>query len=468
MWDQLPFGNRDPSEQDVNATLPINGDDEVRHMSIKRLLAVVFATALVVAACGDDDGDDSADGGGDGGGETSSITIQAHQGNQDEADELEAIVERFNASQDTVEASVTFVPEADYASTLSGQSAGGELASTDIVEMDASFAFNYAWNGDLQPIDECVDDELLDDLLPSIIEQGTYAGDLWALGMFDSGLGLWASRSALEEVGARIPESPDDAWTIDEFDQILADLQAAGWDQPLDLKINYGQGEYYSYGFAPIIWSSGGDLIDRDTYETAEGMLNSPEAVAAMERYQAWHENDYVDDNEDDAAFIEGRSAISWVGHWETARYTEELGDDLVLVPLPDFGEGTRTGQGSWQWAIGADADFDAACEFMQFLMEPEQIESMTTAAGAIPARTSVAETYEITAEGGPGHLYVVQHEEGLSVPRPPHPSYQTISSAYNEAVGTIISGGDVQGTLDEAVAVIDEDLEANDYYPEP
>jgi multiple sugar transport system substrate-binding protein len=443
----------------------------MRRSRTLKWLGLLLAIVLVAAACGDDSGGEGAAGEGCDGTipDGAEIEVQAHEGNEAEKLALEGMVEEFNGSQDEVMASLTFVPEADYASSLSGASAGGDLSSVDVVEMDASFAFTYAWNGDLQPLDSCVDDELTDDLLSSIVEQGTYADQLWALGMFDSGLGLWASASALEDVGARIPEGPGDAWTVDEFDQVLADLQANGFDQPLDVKVNYGEGEFYSYGFSPIVWSAGGDTIDRDTYETADGFLNTPEVVESMERFQGWYDNDYIDDNEDDAAFIDGRSAISWVGHWEFARYSEELGDDLILLPLPDFGEGTATGQGSWQWAMGSDAvDPDAAWAFISFLMEPEQVLTMTEAAGAIPARTSVAADYAPTAEGGPEELYVIQHEEGVSVPRPPHPSYQTISSAFNEAVGTIVSGGSVQGALDEAVETINQDLEDNDFYPEP
>ncbi len=446
-----------------------------------KLLGLFLVVAMIAAACGDDDDDAAGDTGGDGGdgGEVaaacdgeipagSTIEVQAHEGAETEKLELETIVDEFNSSQDEVTASLTFVPEGDYAATLSGASAGGDLANVDVVEMDSSFAFTYAWNGDLQPLDGCIEDELRDDLLPSIIEQGTYADQLWSLGTFDSGLGLWASRSALEGVGATIPETPADAWTIDEFDQVLADLQAAGFEQPLDLKINYGQGEFYSYAFSPIVWSAGGDTVNRDTYETADGSLNSPEVVAALERFQGWYDADYVDANEDDAAFIEGRSAISWAGHWETARYSEALGDDLVLLPLPAFGDSTATGQGSWQWAMGSGAaDADAAWAFISYLMAPEQVEATTAAAGAIPSRPSVAETYEPTSDGI-ASFFVLQHEEGVSVPRPPHPSYQTISSAFNEAIGTIVSGGDVQGALDDAVTVIDDDLEANDFYPEP
>ena len=393
------------------------------------------------------------------------IEIWWHEGAEAEVLAVEEFVEEFNAAQDAVTATLTLVPEADYAAALSGAAASGDLP--DVVDMDASFAFNYAWSGDLQPIDTCVPDELADDLLPSIVEQGTYAEQLWALGMFDSGLGMYADASVLEEVGVDIPTSPEEAWTAEEFTDLLGALRDAGFERPLDVKQNYGQGEYYSYLYQPFLWSAGTDTLDRDA-EVADGTLNSPEAVDALTIFQGWFEEGYVDDNTDDAAFVEGRTPVSMVGHWEYANYKDALGDDLVVLPLPDFGEGTRSGQGSWQWAVGADADADAAWEFIAFTLEPEQMERMSEASGAIPSRQSVAEGTERFGPGGDLELFRVQLEDGWTVPRPPHPAYPTISSAFNQAIQTIIDGGDVAGALDTAAAEIDADIEANEGYPPP
>lgn len=427
--------------------------------------AVVLAglLALTAAACGGDSAEAAA--GCDGTISQNEIEIWWHEGAEAEVETVQSFVDEFNASQDEVTATLTLVPEGDYASTLSAAAASDDLP--DVVDTDASFAFNYAWSGDLQPIDSCVSDELRSELLPSIVRQGTYADQLWAVGMFDSGLGMYASRSALDAVGMRIPAGPDDAWTIDEFDALLADLREEGFERPLDVKKNYGQGEYYSYLYQPIVWSAGADVLAPD-FSTADGYLNSPEAVEALSRFQQWHTEGYVDDNEDDAAFVDGRSALSMVGHWEYNRYSEALGDDLVVVPLPDFGEGTRTGQGSWQWAVGANADADAAWRFIEFTLEPAQQERMSEASGAIPSRAEVAEATERFGPGGDLELFRVQLEEGFTVPRPPHPSYPTVSSAFNQAIQDIIDGGDVQAALDQAVAEIDADIDDNEGYPEP
>ena len=395
----------------------------------------------------------------------SEIEIWWHEGAEAEIRVVEEFVEEFNASQDEVTATLTLVPEADYAEALRGAAAAGDLP--DVVDTDASFAFSYAWAGDLQPIDTCMSPELQDDLLSSIVQQGTYADRIWAVGMFDSGLGQYAYRPALEEIGARIPEHPSEAWTVEEFNEILADLREAGWEQPLDVKQNYGLGEYYSYLYMPFVWSAGTDVLAPD-FSQADGYLNSDAAVEALSHKQMWHDEGYVDANEDDAAFIEGRSVVSMVGHWEYTRYKDAFGDDLVVLPLPDFGDGTRSGQGSWQWAVNADSDADAAWKFIEFTLEPERMTRMADAAGALPARSSVAEDHDLWGPGGDLELFRIQLEEGYTVPRPPHPVYATVSSAFNQAIHDIIDGADVRQALNRAAAEIDSDIEANQGYPEP
>lgn len=88
-------------------------------------------------------------------------------------------------------------------------------------------------------------------------------------------------------------------------------------------------------------------------------------------------------DTADDSNFLQKRAPISWTGHWMYAPYEEAAGDDLVLLPLPDFGDGSRTGMGSWGWALGnAGGDPDAAMAVIGYLVSDDVILSITDVNG--------------------------------------------------------------------------------------
>jgi multiple sugar transport system substrate-binding protein len=184
---------------------------------------------------------------------------------------VEKQVAAFNRSQGEVRARLVTLPRGEYDRQVRAAAASGDLP--DVLDFDGPFLYNYAWSGKLKPLDSCVPRRLLDDLLPSIRQQGTYAGQLWGLGTFDSGLGLYVRPSILRAIGARIPTGTDDAWTAAEFTEILHRLRRAGYRRPLDLKLNYiaSTPEWPAYGFSPAVWSAGGDLIDRRNYRQVDG-----------------------------------------------------------------------------------------------------------------------------------------------------------------------------------------------------
>ena len=416
------------------------------------LLFVALPVAL--AACG---GERSGDVGG-------IINVWAHAGQESERRVLLEQVARFNASRSDIQVRLTLIPEGSYNAQVQAGAVAGDLP--DLLEFDGPFLYSYVWQGRLQPLDALLPEGVQADLLPSIIEQGTYHGRLWSVGTFDSGLGLYADRVRLEQAGIRIPDlaSP---WDVAEFDGILERLAALDADgQVLDLKLNYA-GEWYTYGLSPLIQSAGGDLIDRTDYARAEGVLDGQSAVGAMRRIQSWIIGGRVDPNIDDAAFATRRVALALGGHWNYPQYSERLGDDLQLLPLPDLGQGPKTGQGSWCWAVTVDSRYpQAAADFLAFLLEPDQVLAMTQANGAVPATRAAIARSPLYRPGGPLDLFVQQLDGGYAVPRPTTPAYPVITAEFQKAFDRIRSGGDVQSALHRAASVIDTEIEDNQGYP--
>ena len=419
-------------------------------------LVIVLSAAWLLAACGGDPPRESG---------TIALQAWAHAGQEAERDTLRAQVARFNREREDVRVRLRFIPEGSYDAQVQAAAVAGDLP--DLLEFDGPFLYRYVWQGHLVPLEDYLPPDLVDDLLPSLLAQGRYRGRLYSVGVFDSGLALYADHARLREVGARIPDSPGDAWTLETFEGLLRDLAARDPDGAvLDLKLDYA-GEWYSYAFSPLLQSAGGDLIDRETYRSASGVLNGPAAVGALRVVQSWIRAGRVDPNLDGVAFVEGRVALALGGHWNYTAYRKAYGDELLLLPLPDFGRGTRSGQGSWNWAVTRHCPHpQAAADFLAFLLQPEEVLAMSRANGAVPGTRRAVARSERFREGGPLRLFVDQLVEGYTVPRPRTPAYPVISAEFQRAFDRIRAGGDVRQALDRAARAIDREIEDNRGYP--
>jgi multiple sugar transport system substrate-binding protein len=387
------------------------------------------------------------------------LRVWAHSGQAAETQVLKQQIERFNKSQTTTTVKLILVPEGNYNAQVQAAALSQDLP--DVLEFDGPFVYNYVWQQNLIPIDRLISESVKQDLLPSAIAQGTYQGKLYSVGTFDSGLGLYGRRSKLQAAGIRIPTGNQDAWTISEFDAALAALAKRDPDRRvLDLKLNY-RGEWSSYGFLPIIQSAGGQ-IDRS--------LNSPAAVTAMRSVQTWIQKGYVDPNIDEAAFTKDRVALSWVGHWAYKDYDQAIGRDLVVLPLPNFGRGSKTAQGSWNWGVTTNCASQScqksARSFLEFLLQPEEVLAMADVNGAVPGTKQAIARSKLYAPNGPLRLFAAQLLAGQTVPRPQTPAYPVITSAFQEAFANIRNGLPVKTALDRAATTINVDLQDNQNYP--
>ncbi len=384
-----------------------------------------------------------------------------------EAEIIRESAASFNAMQRRYRVDVQALNYRNYHEWVHSLAVTGTLPC--VLEMDGPLMAEFAWPGYLRPLDPFMSQRMREDFLPSILAQGTYRGHIYSLGQFDSGLGLWANRRHLEAAGVRMPTVAQ-PWTLTEFERALASLaRVRGVDYPLSLALYTGTSEFFAYAYLPILTGFGGDFIDRKTYRKSLGVLDGPASVAAMTRLQSWFRKgwtraDYAHDND----FEKGRNSLLWSGHWRYAELRRALGDDLVLLPLPDFGHGLKTGMGSLSWGITSTCpDPAGAWGFVSHLVSPAEILRMTNANGAVPARRSALSRSVLYGPGRPLQVYVQQLFSGAGIPRPATPNYSIISREFSKAVEAIIAGKDVQAELTRAARAIDEDIAANRGYPQ-
>jgi multiple sugar transport system substrate-binding protein len=393
------------------------------------------------------------------------LTVWFHAGLGQALDAMRLTFHDFEADQDRYTVDLQLVPEGTYVEAVRVAGRTGDLPC--LLALDAPTIPHFAWLGYLQPIDKFVTSTLRNDLLPSILEQGTYQNHLYALGVYNSGLAIYGNRRHLRAAGVPLT-TVDHPWTIAEFEAALEKLKAVpGVAHPLDLKINYGRGEFFTYAFSPILQSAGGDLINRRSYQSARDVLDGPASVAAMTHFQRWFRKGWADPHPiNDDAFVSGKASLSWAGHWTYRRYEQALGDDLVLLPMPDFGHGPKTGIGTWAFSIARSCqDPEGAWALLRYSLRREKMLRWTEMHPGIPARKSVLAESPLYQPGGRLHLYLEQLQRGWPVQRPRTPAYPAISGAFARAVDDILHGADVHATLSRAADQIDRDIAAHNGY---
>jgi multiple sugar transport system substrate-binding protein len=397
------------------------------------------------------------------------LTVWTHEHvNSPEFEALRESAARFNVSQRHYRVELQSSLYRKYDAWLLSAALTGTLPC--LFEFDGPYLRELAWAGYLKPLDRFVSPALLNDLLQSIVTEGTYDGHLYSLGQYESGLALWGNRRHLAKAGVRIPtlQAP---WSLGEFERVLSKLAVLpGVEHAIDLGVDSASPEFYTYAYAPVLQGFGGDLIDRRPGGMARQTLDGHESVLALDHLQRWFRRGWAGTGllRTDS-FISEKAALAWNGNWAYAEYRRALGKDLVLLPLPDLGHGIKTGVGSWVWGISSTCSNPAAAwAFMQFLLTPSEIRRMTNVNGTMPARRLVVEHSKVYGPDGPLRLFVEQLDQGLAVPRPATPAYGTMTISFSQAVAAIIRGDDVQTQLTRAADRIDRDIARRQGYAHP
>ncbi|MDJ1015870.1 MAG: extracellular solute-binding protein [Paracoccaceae bacterium] len=373
------------------------------------------------------------------------------------------LVDDFNASQSDWKVVIETFPQLAYNDAVGAAALANELP--DILDVDGPVMPNWAWAGYMQPLG--IDEAKFEGYLPGPI--GRWDGEVFSVGLWDAAVALTTRKSTLDKYGIRVP-SLDAPWSREEFDGALSAIAASGdFEYPLDLGMAWA-GEWYPYAFSPLLQSFGGDIIDRSTYQTAEGILNGDAAIEFGEWWQGLFQSGYVPGTSQDAAdretgLVSGKYAMSWNGNWAALPVIEAFGDDALFLPAPDFGNGGVIGAASWQFGISATSENpEGARAFIEYMLDDKWFAAFSDGTGLIPTTASAATMTQNYAPGGPLEVFYGLSEAQALV-RPVTPGYIVQAKVFEKALADIANGADVADTLDAAVDEINEDIQANQGY---
>lgn len=382
-------------------------------------------------------------------------------GNEVEAKIINQIVADFNGSQADWKVELQSFPQAAYNDSVVAGALAGNLP--DILDVDGPVMPNWAWSGYMQPLQ--IDETKIETFLPG--PKGYWDGKLYSVGLWDAAVALVTRQSYLDELGLRTP-TLDAPWTAEEFQAALDAAKASGkFEYALDLGTAW-TGEWYPYAFSPFLQSFGGDIVDRSTYKTAEGALNGDAAIAFGNWWQGLFTGGYAQATQDpadrDGGFAAGKYAFSWNGNWAALNALAAF-DDVVFLPAPDFGNGSKIGAASWQFGVSAkSAHPDGASAFIEFALQDKYLADFSNGIGLIPATKTAAAMTENYKDGGPMAVFFGLTEAQALV-RPVTPGYVVQAKVFEKALADIANGADVASTLDAAVDEINADIEKNGGY---
>jgi len=209
-------------------------------------------------------------------------------------------------------------------------------------------------------------------------------------------------------------------------------------------------------------------MIDRASYSTAEGALNGDAALEFGAWWQGLFTGGYAQATQDgadrDTGFNTSKYAFSWNGNWAAIPTLEQV-NDVVFLPAPDLGNGSKIGAASWQFGVTTTSKHpDGAAAFIKFATQDKYLAAFSDGIGLIPSTASAAAMTKNYSSGGALEVFYGLSEAQALV-RPVTPGYAVVAKVFEKALADIANGADVADTLDAAVDEIDADIAKNNGY---
>lgn len=292
----------------------------------------------------------------------------------------------------------------------------------------------------------------------------TYKGDFYGVPWFAETRALYYNKDMFAAAGVEPPQTYEELVAVG---QKLIATHGAGRAIAIA-----GTNAYdLIHNWAIILWAFGGELVDIDA---RRAVFNGPEGVAAMEYYvdlvrQGLASRATAEYNQDqaDAAFINGNVAMAFMGPWNIADIEiENPSLNYGIVPPPAGPAGRAAFSGGSNLAILRQSpNQEAAKKWIQFLLRDENLVDYTkNLTKMLPATLSAFEDpyYE------QGVWQTFKTTLGFARAYPPLATWGTIENAivgeFRNVLAAYVDGtlerqGGVQAFLNRAAEQVDRAL---------
>ncbi|WP_101845673.1 ABC transporter substrate-binding protein [Halobacillus sp. Marseille-P3879] len=412
------------------------------------ILTFVLAGSLFLTACNTEESSSTS------GEETISMWVQTSK-ESPEGEVMFDTVQQFNDEYEgTYEAEIEFIPRSGGGGGYEDKVNAAVSTETlpDVLTLDGPNTAAYAEADIIAPIGKYLSDK--DDFLPSIIDQGTYEDELYAIGYSESGVGIFYNKDMFEEAGIDLDSLPtvEDPWDWNQFMDLSKKLTETFDTPAIDMGLD-DKSEWLMYAFAPFLWSQGGQVVSEDG-EQAAGVFNNEDGVKAMSFIQEMQNKNYTTISPSENGFETGKYPMMMSGSWSIQMLETSYQDidyDIMPYPVsPDTNE-LVSPTGSWQYAMSTSAENEeAAGALIDFLTTTEALVDISLGNTVLPARYSAAE--ELEDQVTPQMNKLIEQNTASGQPRPVLPAYPQVTRAFQQTVTglSFYETDELQQLLDE------------------
>lgn len=346
----------------------------------KFLLPSLAILCSMVAGCGEKD--------------ERTVLRYARWGLPDEIRAEQELLKEFEANNPDIRVVVEYASWSEYWNKLQAQIAAG--TAPDVMLIGGTHAHDYARRGVLEDLNPFLEEDPeapdLEAFFPAALDLYRFNDGFWAMPRDCNTLGIYYNKTLFRKHGVPLP-APD--WTWEEFHEAARALTI---DES-------GDGRFDSYGFlcsfeslevnwGPWVWQNGGQILNK---ERTRAMLDSPEAIEAMEFYTGMVVNDRISPDMAQAAtfgsnmFVTGRLAMSQEGSWMIRTFSRIDNFEWAIAPLPKGETRAASVNGVANAMYGRSANKDAAWRLIKFLSSPLYQEQLARSGTSIPVIQDVA-----------------------------------------------------------------------------
>ncbi|PLR67544.1 ABC transporter substrate-binding protein [Bacillus sp. UMB0893] len=392
------------------------------------------------------------------------LTFWRNGGTNLENKAYKEIISAFESAHPDIKINMVSVPYGDYELRLRTEIAAGN--QPDVMSIDSPNLALYADSGWLLSIDSYMRSEGdLEDIPSATLEGLIYEDEIYLSPIVESGVALFYNKHLFKKAGLPFPsEDPDNPMTWDEVLEIAKKINNPSENVfGIDPAQGFSDGESPAYFKMPLLWQFGADVLSPDA-TTADGYLNSNEALEALQFYQDLYQKHKVAAVElPPDPFITGKLAMTVMGSWSLADFEKnvpefKLGEDFGIAPLPKD-KNQVVPNGGWSLGISQKSKYpDEAWEFIQYATSYEGSKKYVELTGDIPARYSVSKEFP-ELQTYPKNIFVQQAQK-YSENRPVTPAYPVVSEAIKKLFEDIGIGGEsVESAAAKAVEKINKGL---------